>query len=94
MTSDEHREPCKTLQDTVKDLVEVKTRSVLTREWVEGLSDDIRKTDAHLTAFEISVTKQLAEFNSKLIAKTSAIAGCSVGGIVAVVEAIRLLLAK
>jgi len=91
MTSQDHREPCSTLQIASRDLSAVITNEERTRQWVQEVACDLKKTNEGIRQLEVSVVKQLSDFNAKLIAKTSLTTAGAAGGIVAIVETVRWL---
>jgi enterochelin esterase-like enzyme len=92
--SEGHKEPCRSLLDTTQRLAKTETNEERTRSWVEDLSRDLKKTNDSIAHLEVSVIKQLSEFNTKLIAKTTIVTGSSAGGIVALIEIIKYLISK
>ena len=92
MTIEDHREPCKTLQNTVKELATAKTHEERTRSWVEAISNDLKKTNNNIVSLERSISEKLGAFNAALIARTSVISGGAAGGIVAIIEVVKSLL--
>jgi len=94
MTNQDHREPCKTLQEVSRDLAATVANEGRTREWLQEVACDLKKTNDNIKHLEISVVKQLSDFNAQLIAKTSIVTGSAAGGIIAIVETVRYLLAK
>jgi predicted trehalose synthase len=89
-----HKEPCKSLLDTTQRLAKTETNEERTRSWVEDLSRDLKKTNDSIGHLEVSVVKQLSDFNATLIAKTTLVTGGSAGGVVALIEIIKYLISK
>jgi len=94
MTGQNHNEPCKTLHELSKEVAEAKTGVVFTREWVQAISDTMQKNLDCIRRLELTMERQLSDFNARLITKTSVVTGSAAAGIVTLVEVARYFLAK